>query len=93
MCAEDYEYAMESGCLSLKCNVRDKSDEEEEDAPILPYLGMTEVDDKVALINSSLAEYVGTLFLVVVAWGEMKERPAFRWMTSQGLSVFLCVLV
>ena len=76
MCAEGYEYAMESGCISLKCNVRDKPDEEdggeeenEEDDPILPYLGMTELDDKVALISSILAEYVGTLLLVMVGCG------------------------
>ena len=70
MCSADYEYAMESGCLSLKCNVREKDDEEEEEEDhILPYLGVSEIKDKGELIRAFLAEFVGTLFLVLVGCG------------------------
>jgi len=72
MCSADYEYAMESGCLSVKCNVREKdgeTNEEEEEDHIFPYLGTAELKEKMTLIKSVAAEFVGVIFLVLIGCG------------------------
>jgi len=72
MSGGEQEYAMESGCLTLKCNVRDRSVEKEEEAagdPILPYWGVDELEDKGKIVRATLSEFVGTLFLVLVGCG------------------------
>jgi len=72
MCSADYEYAMESGCLSVKCNVREKdgeTNEDEEEDHIFPYLGTAELKEKKTLIKSVTSEFVGAIFLVMIGCG------------------------
>lgn len=70
MSESEYEYETDSGCLSVKVHMRDKEDnEEEESRDLLPYVGLSEVKRKSVLIRSLLAEFVGTLFLVLIGCG------------------------
>ena len=70
MSESEYEYETDSGCLSVKVHMRDKEDnEEEESRDLLPYVGLSEVQRKSVLIRSLLAEFVGTLFLVLIGCG------------------------
>jgi len=70
MSEADYEYETDSGCLSVKVHMRDKEDnEEEESKDLLPYIGLSELHPRSVLLRSLLAEFVGTLLLVLLGCG------------------------
>merc|ERR1711970_824388 len=71
MCEQDYEYETDSGCLSCKVHLKDKEDEKEEDQSLnlLPYIGLSELKHKSATLRSVVAEFLGTLLLVLVGCG------------------------
>jgi len=70
MSGSEYEYETDSGCLSVRVHMRDKEDNEEESSKnLLPYPGFGEIQQKGVLFRSILAEFVGTLFLVLIGCG------------------------
>jgi len=75
----DYEYETDSGCLSVKVHLRDPEEGEDEaggPTPLLPYLGVKEVSSR-KVMNCLLAEFTGTLFLVLVGCGSCTGGDRF----------------
>jgi len=78
----DFEYVTDSGCLSVKVHIKDKEEEERSKSTScpLPYIGIAEIKEHGKLVQSLLAEFIGTLLLVFVACGscmggDQKEPP------------------
>jgi len=70
MSEAEYEYETDSGCLSVKVHMRDKEDNDEEQSKdLLPYIGLSELHPRSVLVRSLLAEFVGTLLLVLIGCG------------------------
>eukprot|EP00092_Neocalanus_flemingeri_P047648 GFUD01054072.1.p1 GENE.GFUD01054072.1~~GFUD01054072.1.p1 ORF type:complete len:340 (+),score=98.78 GFUD01054072.1:82-1101(+) len=70
MAESDYEYETDSGCLSVRVHLRDKDEKEEESSiNLLPYPGFAELKQTSILFKAILAEFVGTLFLVLIGCG------------------------
>ncbi|XP_023327107.1 aquaporin AQPAe.a, partial [Eurytemora carolleeae] len=72
----DYEYETDSGCLSVRVHLRDPDEKEKENRGFLPYLGIGEVHTT-QVIRCLLAEFFGTLLLVLIGCGSCMGGDRF----------------
>jgi len=68
MSCSEYEYETDSGCLSVKVRMKEEP-EEERPMAILPYVGLGDLRKWRHLVRSVVAEFAGTLALVLIGCG------------------------